>query len=156
MRYEVAPAYLAPYNLTFAQGRFSYLDEIRPLVGTYGTTMDLTRLTAAKKGPEEIEKRRAIRPLSPHELEKQERYDRLIRDFFAHLNAHLENRGERPRWFGWFEPPMHIWTFPVGSQPYREQEQVVKIEVRLEESFFDGPEKQVFADRLIHEVSIPP
>ncbi len=155
MRYEVAPSYLAPYDITFAQGRFAYLDETRPLVGTYGATLDLATLKAAKAGLQELEKHRTKRPLSAQDRARREAYDRLIREFFGHLNAHLASSGERPRWAGWLRSPMHIWTFPVGPRPYRGQEPVNRIEVRLEESYYDGARKHVFSDRLVHQIEIP-
>ncbi len=149
--YEVEPASISPYDFPFAQGRFAYLTETPPLVSTAGATGDLEilRLVNRAKNPQEILMIENTYGQQQTNEEHRKRYETFIRTYFGNLNA----RGRKPTSF--LSAPQHILTFPHGPNPFRAQERIATIRVRLVRTLYNGDRRLPVADDIVAEIPIP-
>lgn len=149
--YEVEPAGMSPYDFPFAQGRYAYLTDTPLLVSTLGSTsnLEILRLVNRAKNPQEIMMLERTHGQQQTNQEHRKRYEMFIRTYFGNLNA----RGRKPTWS--LSAPQHILTFPHGPNPFRGQERVATIRVRLVRTLYNGERRLPVADDIVAEIPIP-
>lgn len=96
-------SFFSPYDVIFAQNRFSFLNERPIYTRTYGSTTNLTTLFEAN---EAVAANRLPKFTSPVAIEynqaKEEMFLEFVQEF---VNNKLKND---VKWVNWFDAPMHI------------------------------------------------
>jgi len=148
--YQVEPAFMAPYDILFNQTRFWFLSPERFLVRDYGATHRHDVFTAIRdaRGFEGFQQLEAAEGIPRHDAARADRFDHFMRTFFTDLNEH------RDRWLAinLLAPPVHMWS--CRRNPYRMQEKVASVRVRIIRIYYDGAKIDRFDDRVIREVPI--
>lgn len=152
--YEVAPIDMAPYEFSFAQGRFHFLSEGRSLMETYGSTHDLPVLEAllAANSREDIMavvEQHGEKYSDPSQRAAMIRY--LERTFAARNRA-----AGRESFLARLAPPPHKFTSGVTSLPrYDRRERVRRIVVLCTRTWLAPWPPQVVSSQVVLEVEIP-
>lgn len=151
--YRVSRDFMAPFDVIFAQNRFSYLTDERVVVNTFGTTRKVKvaqRIDAARTNADIKAIRQAFGRNQWHT--KRTRYfDKFIKQFFAQLNRRRA-KTMVPRWMA---APHHIQVSAVGPDVYALQEPVRSIEVWYKEAFYDGDTIRVLREAVVRTIPIP-
>lgn len=131
--HQVPAGLFAPYDLTFAQGRFYFLTETPRVVDCLGSASSVAGSDAIHElmlDNKALDLVRQENGRSAYDARKREDFVELLKRFFA-SKEHSANRR-----LAWIQPPHHIWS---GAQPFDEADvlpegaQVRRVEVRLTE-----------------------
>lgn len=151
--YQLANVFMTPYSLTFEQERFGFAADEKLIskgsssVKSFEAFQEINAATSVEQVPALKEKWGANR-FRPKQADK---LDGFLRAYFTNLN---EGR-DRDLIFPKLQPPAHHAGTHLPQQLQRHDqipERIVKVRLRLVETFYDGLEPIVFRDSAIREV----
>jgi hypothetical protein len=150
--YRVNQKDFSPYDITFEQGAFHYINP-NPVIGDLwgNADWDVGMESAALTDPE------AARALVQRHGEvkfnekKAAELDRFLQRFFTHANQ----RGDSMEWLDWLGPPHHMQVHS-GEPAYDFTQPVKRVNVRFYRTFFDGEKINILDDRIVRTVEIAP
>ncbi|MGB1253697.1 MAG: hypothetical protein ACPG8W_24005 [Candidatus Promineifilaceae bacterium] len=148
--YEIPRAMMAPYDVLFAQNRFSYLREKPLVIGTYGATLDRELLLRTTDEAFEYTAVVADFGRDRSNPDAAARFDQFIKTFFGNLNR----RGTNTFLWHTFPAPHHIWNMAKGEAPYHLQEPLQTVRVQFTTTYFDGKQFKLLENETIREIEI--
>lgn len=148
----ISPDFMAPYDKTFGQNDFWYLDGQRHLAGIYGgTAYSVFKAVQATTNREQLEAVFASHGYLQPNQHFTGVFDKLIVRFFTNLNR----RGKRGYWPSYFAPPHHIQSQWPG-EVMEIGEPVVKVRVLVERTYFDGKTVSIYTPKTaVRQIVIP-
>ncbi len=149
---QLAPSFFAPYDLSFAQGRFHYLSQQPALVATYGATRD-PKVAAAllrARSLAEIEHLEAELGQRASDPAQAARFDRFMLRFLAASNRRLGQH----HWFAAVAAPLHIWT-SARAPAYAGEQPIARLRVERVTTLWDGAALRELRVERVRELVIP-
>jgi hypothetical protein len=149
--YGLESRFMDPYHRLFTgDGAIYLIDE--PLVLYPQGTRDAALAAAIERGgPEGLAQLKRERGTIYADATRSTTFDHLIRTFFSRLEA----RGDK-RVRGWSAVGAPYRSYDALDAPFRRQEPVSAVRVRLIEQFATGGEMLVLQNRVLREIEIPP
>jgi len=152
--YEVAPVDLAPYEFSFAQGRFHFLTPGKTLMETYGSTHDLPILEALLAAETRKEVLAVVEELGRRRKDP-ERRAAMIRFLEQTFAARNRDSGREPL-LSRLAPPPHKFTGSATELPrYTGSEQIRRVIVRRMLTWLSPRPPQVISSQVVLEVDVP-
>lgn len=145
LEYEIGTEFFAPYDMAFAQARFSYLVQEPTLVDCFGTNFqyDIAKYLMAGSSVEDIPKlkewaKKRKLGVEHYNPEGVATFNDFISKFTSNKLA-AKNKGGF-QWSKFFElvgPPNHIMQIP-RENPFEYQVEVKSVRTRYREVYFDS------------------
>lgn len=148
----LGPDYFAPYDMRFAQNRFSYLVQQPHIATTFGMLDDEDTLTALSGvgEPEEVLEVGGAHGRKHYSRKRTAAFDRFIKTFVSNRQ---ESSGVR-RSLGPIAAPHHIYMWASRGTKYR-GDAIASVQVRWLTTWLQGYRNAVVRDKIVHRVSIP-
>ncbi len=149
--YPIERNFFSPYDASFAQNRFTFLDSDKKLVGTFGITKDYDLYHYS----ENINKSQ-VKDLYDNYGEVLYDYQREL-DFYIFLNEYIHNineRGSKDSSLSFFKAPYHMYPFNKDESKYEFQSKIKQIRITSQDTFYDGDNISITSSRLISTINI--
>lgn len=151
-RGELGPDYFAPYDMRFAQNRFSYLVKTPHIEMTFGMLGDLDLVTALAHVDEPAQ---ALQFDAKHGARQYSRkrvahFDRFIKVFVGNRQA----AGGAARTLGLLAAPHHIYVWATAAAKHRDSD-IKRVQVHWLTTWQQGYRSVVLRDKIVHRVTIP-
>ena len=113
LKYFISPSKMAPYDLTFAQGRFYNLFSSKKIVGTFGLVNEKKDLDFLNNLQNE-----QLKEFISHRLKINVIHKNDFNEFIIFLEKYCLyiNSGKKLKLLEKFQLPQHIWTSQIGKK----------------------------------------
>ena len=144
--YSVSRGAMSPYDVIFAQNRFSYTVDQKFAVGVFGTTPKLEIVQKIEQAQNHPNRKKQIDMLGSSAYSKSQ--TARLQSFLVTYLANLNHQTNKNQWFTKISAPQHIWTMRQANH-YAHQEQISHVNMQMSQIIFDGETFETLDSKIV-------